>query len=288
MKLAIRFSGILAALGIGLGVGLAAANAAEESSTPHYPILHPRHVHWSFAGPFGHWDTAQLQRGLKVYKEVCSACHSLRLVAFRNLEALGYSEEQVKAFAAEFTVKDGPNGEGEMFERPGRPADRFPSPYANAEAAASANNGAPPPDFSLIAKARGVSRGFPTFLFDAFTMYAESGPDYVYSLLTGYADAPAGTEVADGTYYNPHFVGGPTLAMAPPLADNQVTYDDGTPATVDQMARDIAAFQMWAAEPYLVERKALGFRVMAFLALFAALMYLTKKKVWSALKEKEA
>jgi ubiquinol-cytochrome c reductase cytochrome c1 subunit len=288
MKSAIRISGVLVAAALGLGLSGSTGLAKEEGATPHYPIKHPHHLHWSFAGPFGHWDTAQLQRGLKVYKEVCSACHSLRLVAFRDLEALGYSEEQVKAFAAGFTVKDGPNAEGEMFERPGRPSDRFPSPYANVEAAAAANNGAAPPDFSLLAKARGVSRGFPTFIFDAFTLYAEGGPDYIYSLLTGYEKAPEGVEISQGSNYNPYFAGGPALAMAAPISDGQVEYDDGTKATVDQMARDVAAFMMWAAEPKLVERKALGFRVMVFLVLFAALTYLVKKKVWAGLKEKTA
>ncbi|MCB1423901.1 MAG: cytochrome c1 [Nitratireductor sp.] len=265
-------------------IAFAPAQAAEEEGgTPHYPIEHPKHVHWSFGGPFGHWDIGQLQRGLKVYKEVCSACHSLNLVAFRNLEELGYSEEQVKAFASEYTVTDGPNAEGEMFERAAVPADRFPAPFPNEEAAAYANNGAAPPDFSLLAKARAPERGFPWFIFDVFTLYAENGPDYIYSLLTGYGDAPEGAGVPEGSHYNPYFVGGPTLAMAPPLSDEIVTYDDGSPETVDQYARDIAAFMMWAAEPSLVERKSLGFKVMAALLLLAILFYLSKKAVWSAL-----
>ena len=134
--------------------------------------MKPTEENWSFAGPFGTYDKAQLQRGLKVYKEVCSACHSMNLVAFRTLEDLGYSEAQVKAFAAEYTVQDGPNADGEMFERPAIPSDHFPSPFPNVEAAAAANNGAAPPDLSLIAKARGVERGFPTFVFDIFTQYA--------------------------------------------------------------------------------------------------------------------
>jgi ubiquinol-cytochrome c reductase cytochrome c1 subunit len=272
-----------------LGAGFAApALAQENGATQHYPIKHPKHLHWSFAGPLGHWDIAQLQRGLKVYKEVCSACHSIRLVAFRDLSDLGYDDGQVKALAAEYTVQDGPNTDGEMFERPGRPSDRFPSPFPNVEAAAAANNGAAPPDFSLLAKARGIERGFPTFIFDVFTQYAEGGPDYIYSLLTGYEDAPAGLEVAEGAHYNPYFAGGPALAMAAPLSADLVTYDDGAPQTVDQYAKDVAAFMMWAAEPKLVERKAMGFRVMLFLVLFAALVYLTKKKLWAGLKEQGA
>lgn len=267
-------AGLCVVAGIGTGVALAAA----------YPINHPRQAEWSFAGPFGKWDLAQLQRGLKVYQEGCAACHSMELVAFRNLEALGYSEEQVKAFAAEYTITDGPNQEGEMFDRPGVPADYFPSPFPNQEAAAFANNGAAPPDFSLIAKARAPERGFPTFVFDIFTLYAENGPDYIYSLLTGYKDAPAGKDVPEGTYYNPYFVGGTALAMAPPLFDEMVSYDDGTPETVEQYAKDVAAFLMWAAEPTLVERKQLGFKVFMFLAIFAALLYLTKKSVFAGLK----
>ena len=277
-------SGTLAGLTVGVMVAFGSAQAAEEEGgTPHYPIEHPKHVHWSFGGPFGHWDVGQLQRGLKVYKEVCSACHSLNLVAFRNLEELGYSEEQVKAFAAEYTVTDGPNAEGEMFDRAAVPSDRFPAPFPNEEAAAYANNGAAPPDFSLLAKARAPERGFPTFIFDIFTLYAENGPDYIYSLLTGYQDAPEGTDVPDGSHYNPYFVGGPTLAMAPPLSEEIVSYDDGSPETVDQYARDVAAFMMWAAEPSLVERKSLGFKVMIALLLLAILFYLSKKAVWSAL-----
>ena len=269
-------------VGISMMVGLGTAGAAEDGGTPHYPTKHPRHVHWSFGGPFGHWDIGQLQRGFKVYREVCAACHSLDLVAFRNLEALGYSEAQVKALAAEYEVTDGPNADGDMFERPAVPADRFPGPYANENAAAAVNNGAAPPDFSLLAKARAPERGFPTFIFDIFTAYAENGPDYIYSLLTGYEDAPEGVDVGD-SHYNPYFIGGNTLAMAPPLSDDIVDYDDGTPQTVDQYSKDISAFMMWAAEPHLVERKSLGFKVMIFLLLFAGMLYLTKKKIWSAL-----
>jgi ubiquinol-cytochrome c reductase cytochrome c1 subunit len=282
-----RILSVLAVAGIVLGgaVGLAAAQeeAGHAAAEPtHFPILNPVEEDWSFAGPFGTYDRAQLQRGLKVYKEVCSACHSMNLVAFRTLEALGYSEAQVKAFAAEYTVQDGPNADGEMFERPAIPSDHFPSPFPNVAAAAAANNGAAPPDFSLIAKARGVTRGFPTFVFDIFTQYAEGGPDYIHSLLTGYGhEPPAGMQIAEGTYYNPYFIGGKSLAMAPPLSDDQVTYDDGSPQTVDQYSRDVAAFLMWAAEPHLEDRKKTGFRVMVFLVLFAGLVYATKRKVWS-------
>lgn len=251
-----------------------------------YPINKPRYVDWSFAGPFGKYDTAQLQRGLKLYTEVCAACHSLELVAFRNLEDLGYSEDQIKSFAAQYEVEDGPNEDGEMFFRPATPADRFPGPYANREEAVLSNNGAYPPDFSLLAKARHIERGFPTFVYDIFTQYAEGAPDYIYSLLTGYTDDVPEKyidEIGDLSY-NPYFIAGPALAMAQPLYDDMVEYDDGTPATLDQHAKDITAFMMWAAEPKLEERKELGFRVMVFLVIFAALLYLSKKQVWSRLE----
>lgn len=260
----------------------AAHEANHEAEPTHFPIKAPREQKWSFAGPFGTYDKAQLQRGLKVYKEVCSACHSMHLVPFRMLEELGYNEAQVKAFAAEYTVQDGPNDDGEMFERPGNPSDYFPSPFPNEQAAAAANGGAAPPDMSLLAKARGVTRGFPQFVIDIFTQYAEGGPDYIYSLLTGYDETPPeGMEIAEGTHYNPYFINGKSLAMAPPLSDGQVTYDDGSPETVDQYSHDIAAFLMWTAEPHLEARKKTGFSVMVFLVLFGALVYLTKRKVWS-------
>jgi ubiquinol-cytochrome c reductase cytochrome c1 subunit len=169
-----------------------------------------------------------------------------------------------------------------MFTRKAIASDKFPSPFANDNAAAAANNGAAPPDFSLIAKARAVERGFPKFVIDVFTQYAESGPDYIHALLTGYDQTPPeGMEIAEGTHYNPYFVGGKSLAMAKPISDEQVTYEDGTPQTVDQYARDVAAFLMWTAEPHLDARKKTGFSVMIFMALFGALVYLTKKKIWS-------
>ncbi|AWC22940.1 MULTISPECIES: cytochrome c1 [Aminobacter] len=275
----------LAAIGFVLAgtAGVALAQEAHNAAEPtHFPIHKPKEMDWTFAGPFGTYDKGQLQRGLKIYKEVCSACHSMDLVAFRTLEDLGYSEAQVKAFAAEYEVQDGPNGDGEMFTRKALPGDHFPSPFPNAIAAAAANNGAAPPDFSLIAKARGVERGFPTFVFDIFTMYASNGPDYIHALLTGYDEQPpAGMEVPEGTHYNPFFIAGKSLAMAKPLSDGQVTYEDGSPETVEQYSRDISAFLMWAAEPHLEARKQTGFAVMIFLVLFAGLIYATKRKVWA-------
>jgi ubiquinol-cytochrome c reductase cytochrome c1 subunit len=275
----------LVVLGFVMAGALGAATAQEEHSEAeptHFPIHKPEEQSWSFAGPFGTYNKGQLQRGLKVYKEVCSACHSMNLVAFRTLEGLGYSEAQVKALAAEYEVTDGPNADGEMFTRPALPSDYFPSPFPNSIAAAVANNGAAPPDFSLIAKARGVERGFPRFVFDIFTQYAEGGPDYIHALLTGYdQEPPAGMEIAEGTYYNPYFISSKSLAMAPPLSDGQVTYDDGSPETVDQYARDVAAFLMWAAEPHLETRKQTGFSVIAFMVLFTGLVYLTKRRIWA-------
>ncbi|WP_457938519.1 cytochrome c1 [Mesorhizobium sp. 10J20-29] len=280
-----RILSVLVAAGLAAAgaAGVARAEEAHNAAEPtHFPIHKPTEESWSFAGPFGTYDKAQLQRGLKVYKEVCSACHSMDLVSFRTLEHLGYSEAQVKAFAAEYTVQDGPNNDGEMFDRPGIPSDHFPAPFPNAIAAAAANNGAAPPDLSLMAKARGVERGFPTFIFDVFTQYAENGPDYIHALLTGYGEEPpAGMQIPEGTYYNPYFIAGKSLAMAPPLSDDQITYDDGTPQTVDQYSRDVSAFLMWTAEPHLEDRKKTGFSVMVFLLLFGGLVYLTKRKVWS-------
>lgn len=260
------------------------AFAAEDEAPTHFPINKPKIVDWSFGGPFGVWDIGQLQRGLKIYTEVCSACHSLDLVAYRNLSELGYSEDQIKAYAAEFEVTDGPDEEGEMFERPARPADMFVGPFDNKQAAKAANNGAEPPDFSLLAKSRVPLRGFPNYLFDVFTMYAENGPDYIYSLLTGYTDPPASTEVPENAHYNPYFMAGSALAMAAPLSDGLIEYEDGKPETIDQYAKDVTAFMMWAAEPHLVVRKAMGFKVMIFLLIFAGLLYFTKKRIWSDVK----
>jgi ubiquinol-cytochrome c reductase cytochrome c1 subunit len=246
-----------------------------------YPINKPRELDWSFAGIFGTYDKAQLQRGLKVYVEGCSACHSMNLVPFRTLTDLGYSEDQVKSLAANYEVEDGPDADGEMFTRTAVLTDHFPSPFPNEEAAAAANNGAAPPDFSLLAKARYVERGFPQFIFDIFTAYNESGPNYIYSLLTGYQDPPADHEVAEGNYYNPYFAGGSALAMAAPLFDEMITYDDGSPETVDQYSQDVAAFLMWAAEPHMEERKQTGFMVIMFLLIFSSLLYLTKKSIFA-------
>jgi ubiquinol-cytochrome c reductase cytochrome b/c1 subunit len=239
---------------------------------------------WSFSGPFGLYDTAQLQRGFKIYREVCSTCHSLKLVAFRNLSdpgGPGFSEAQAATIASGFQVTDGPNDKGEMFQRPGKISDYFPPPFANDQAARAALGGKLPPDMSVLAKARGYERGFPWFIFEAFTDYQEGGPDYIHALLNGYTDPPAGFSLPPGGQYNKYFPGY-AIGMPKPLSDGQVEYTDGTPTTVDQYSRDVAAFLMWAAEPTLDARKRLGFQVMMFLIVFTALLYFTKRRVWHA------
>ena len=278
----VRFASTLA---VAAGLAIGAAGAAQAASA--YPLLKPVEQDWSFAGPFGTWDQAQLQRGLKVYTEVCSACHSLNLIYFRNLAGLGFTDEQIKAFASTYEVAD-LDSDGQPITRPGLPTDRFPAPYPNVQAAKAANNGAYPPDQSLIAKARAVERGFPLFLVDIVTMYAENGPDYLYSLLTGYGqEPPEGTKIGEGLHYNPYFIAGPALAMAQPVQDGQVSYPDGVPETVEQYSKDVSAFLMFAAEPNLVERKQRGFLVLLFLVLLAGLLYFTKKKVWAGIEEPE-
>ena len=267
------------ALTLAGALGAAAAPAiAQEHDT-----LAPPKLKWSFAGPFGKYDEAQLQRGFKIYKEVCAACHSLQMLAFRNLAdpgGPGFSEAQAAAVAADYKIKDF-DDKGEAVERGGRLADNFPSPFANELAAKAANGGVAPPDMSTLAKARTYERGFPWFVFDAITQYQEQGPDYIASLLKGYEEPPKGFQLPSGGNYNRYFPGH-NIAMPPPLQANQVTYDDGAPQTMDQYSRDISAFLMWAAEPHLVARKRMGFQVMIFLIVLAGLMYFTKKKVWSA------
>lgn len=264
-------------------IGLAAeAEAAGE--TPH-----PPHQRWSFSGPFGTFDRAQVQRGFKVYREVCASCHSMNLISFRNLAEPGgpeFAEKQVQALAAEYKVKDGPNDQGEMFERPGRPADHIPAPFPNEQAAAAANGGKAPPDLSVMAKARTYERGFPWFLIDVVTQYQENGPDYVSALLQGYEEPPADVTVPSGGYYNKYYPGH-IIAMPKPLSDGQVEYPKGAdgqpvvPETLAQYAKDVTTFLMWTAEPHLEARKRLGFQVILFLLVFTGLLYYVKKKVWA-------
>ena len=219
---------------------------------------------WPQDGIFGSYDRAALQRGLQVFQNVCSACHGLKYVAFRDLGALGYDEDELKAFAANFTVTDGPDDMGDMFERDARPSDRWPSPYPNDKAAAAANGGQAPPDLSLITKAR------------------EDGTNYIYSLMVGYEEPPADFALPDGASYNKYFPGH-AIAMPEPLFEDAVEYADGTPATVDQMASDVAQFLAWAAEPKLEARKRTGIKVTLFLLVMAGIFYGYKRRVWAAL-----
>src|SRR6266571_1331691 len=237
------------AIALALAGALFAGSAQNARAADHEEV--PPSQKWSFSGPFGKFDRGSLQRGLKVYKEVCSACHGLSYIAFRNLADAGgpgYSAAQAAAFASDYKIKDGPNDQGEMFERPGRPAAYFPSPFPNEQAARAANGGGLPPDLSLITKARSYERGFPKFIIDFFSTYQEQGPDYVAAILTGFEEKPpAGVKIP------------------PPLNDGQVTFDDGSPATVAQYAHDVTTFLMWAAEPHMEARKEMGLKVFVFL-----------------------
>lgn len=268
-----------AALGLALLAGPALAATTNEE---------PANVHWSFEGPFGKFDKEQVQRGYKVYREVCSACHSMNLMYFRNLGQKGgpfydpkYKNPNdnpvVKSLAHDMQVKDVDTDTGDVISRPATPADKFPAPFANEYAARASNGGAAPPDLSVMAKAR------------------EGGPAYIYSLLTGFKAAPAGLTLDAGKYYNPYFAGdlsgswhgaagkvpqGGAIAMPPPLTDGKVTFDDGKPSTVKQEAYDVAAFLAWAAEPKMEERKAFGLGALIYLLIFSGLLYASYKKIW--------
>ncbi len=217
---------------------------------------------WSWKGVFGTFDRAAQQRGLQVYVEVCAVCHGLKFVAYRNLVDLGYSEAEVKTFAKEFEVKDGPNEEGEMYMRSARPYDQFAQPFPNEQAARASNNGALPPDLSLIVEAR------------------QGGADYLYALLTGYAEPPEDFELLEGMSFNTYFPG-QQIAMHQPLYEDGVEYEDGTVASVEQMAMDVSTFLAWTAEPYLEERKSLGLKVLLFLLVFTVMIVAVKRKVWA-------
>lgn len=225
---------------------------------------HPEKRDWPQDGIFGSFDRAALQRGFQVFKEVCSNCHSVKYLRFRDLAGIGLDEETIKALASEYTVIDGPNDDGEMYERSAKPFDAFPPPFPNPQAARAANGGALPPDLSLIVKAR------------------EQGADYIYALLTGYGEPPEGEQGLPGAFYNRYFPGG-WIAMPPPLSDDLVEYPDGTPATAEQMASDVTQFLSWLAEPELEERKALGLKFMLFVLVMTGIFYAYKRKVWSRL-----
>ena len=227
--------------------------------------IDPIKVNWSFKELTGKFDRASLQRGFQVYKEVCSSCHSMQYLSYRNLGEPGGPEftlEEVKAIAASVEIEDGPDSQGEMFTRPGKPSDKFKSPYPNVEASTVANGGAYPPDMSVLVKAR------------------PGGADYMYSVLMGYEEPPAGMKLDDGVYYNKYMIG-QKIKMASPLLEGIVEYSDGTEATVDQMAKDVTTFLAWAAEPELEARHKLGIKVIIYLLLLTILVYLSMKKIWS-------
>ena len=227
--------------------------------------IDPIKVDWSFKGLTGKFDRASLQRGFQVYKEVCSSCHSMQYLSYRNLGEPGgpeFSEQEVKAIAASFEIEDGPDSQGEMFTRPGKPSDKFKSPYPNVQAATAANGGAYPPDMSVLVKAR------------------KGGANYIYSVLVGYEDPPPGVTLDDGVYYNKYMAGN-KIKMPNNLMDGLVEYADGTESTVDQMAKDVTTFLAWAAEPELEERHKTGVKVIIYLVLLTILVYLSMKKIWS-------
>jgi ubiquinol-cytochrome c reductase cytochrome c1 subunit len=249
---------------------------------------------WSFSGIFGQFDQAQLQRGYQVYSEVCANCHEMKRIYFRNLAQRGgptFPEEGVKALAASVQVEDGPNEQGQMFQRPGKLTDPLPRRYKNEQEARSIHNGAYPPDLSLMARARNVEyHGTVWFhplsmLRDVLTGYQEGGADYLYALLTGYTAPPANVKMVEGMNYNEAFPGHQT-AMSNPFAggDGQISYTDGTPSTVDNYARDVSAFLSWAADPKLEDRKQLGWQVMAYLIVTTILLYIAKKRIWARLE----
>ncbi|MDF2765511.1 MAG: cytochrome c [Rhodospirillales bacterium] len=221
--------------------------------------------HWSFDGLFGTFEREDVRRGYEVYRNVCAGCHGLTLIRYRELAALGYSEDEIKALAAEQTYTDGPNDQGEMFERPGLPSDPFKAPFPNEQAARVANNGALPPDLSLLVEARA------------------GGANHVYGVLIGYEEPPADFPLKEGQYYNKYFPGH-VIAMPPPLSDGAVAYPEGVEATVPQMAADVTSFLAWAAEPTLEARKRMGVKSVLFLIVFTGLLYAVKRKIWLGVK----
>jgi ubiquinol-cytochrome c reductase cytochrome c1 subunit len=255
-----RLRNLVGALVLGAAAALHAAPARAAGEA--YP---PPNVRFTFDGLFGTFDRGQLQRGFQVYKEVCAACHAMRQLSYRNLLEIGLTEAQVRNIAAQFEVVDGPNDQGEMFERPARLSDRFRRPFPNEQAARAANNGAYPPDLSLIVKAR------------------KNGADYLHALLTGYSEPPPGFELMDGMHYNRYFPG-QQIAMPNVLNPGQLEFADGTEATVENMARDVTAFLAWAAEPELEQRRQMGVRIILFLIVLGGLTYAVKRKIWADVK----
>ena len=227
-------------------------------------------TNWSFEGIFGTFDRASLQRGYQVYNEVCSGCHSVKHLSYRNLSEEGgpeFSIEETKAIAAEFAVEDGPNADGEMFMRSGKLSDNFVNPYPNVQASIASNGGAHPPDMSVLAKARA------------------GGADYIYSLLLGYEETPENVELNDGVYFNKYMPGN-KIKMSEPISDGIVEYSDGTKATKEQIAKDVTSFLVWAAEPHLESQHKMGFKVIIYLIILITLVFMSKQKVWSRFSSK--
>ncbi|XP_063777180.1 cytochrome c1, heme protein, mitochondrial [Pseudophryne corroboree] len=261
-RLALSTLGVVVAGGAGLALALhKSVNATEmELHSPSYP--------WSHAGYLSSLDHASVRRGYLVYKQVCAACHSMDYIAFRNLIGVTHTEEEAKALAEEFEILDGPDDSGEMFTRPGKLSDYFPKPYPNPEAARAANNGALPPDLSYIANAR------------------HGGEDYIFSLLTGYCDPPAGVNMREGLYFNPYFLG-QAIAMAPPIYNEVLEYEDGTPATMSQVAKDVCTFLRWASEPEHDDRKRMGLKILLMSAIIIPVMYYMKRHRWTVIKSRK-
>jgi len=259
----IRNSASVAGLSVLLGTGFYLSqqevNASESLEPPHYP--------WNHDLPWQAFDHGSIRRGHQVYKNVCASCHSLDRIAFRNLVNTSYTEEEAKKIAAEVDVKDGPNSEGEYFERPGKLSDYMPRPYPNEESARYANNGSYPPDLSLIIKAR------------------ERHEDYVFSILTGYREPPSGVKLRQGSYYNPFFPGG-SIAMPQALTNGQLEFEDGTPASISQMAKDVSVFLAWAAEPEHDDRHRMGIKALVILSLMILPTFYWKRSIWSIVKSR--
>jgi len=252
--------------GVGVGTSLAAASGAEVSAND--AVAHPGEYSWSHRGWVSALDMASVRRGFQVYKEVCSACHSLEALAFRNLVGNTHSFDEAKVIASTYDIKDGPDDKGKFFTRPGKLSDYMPGPYANEEEAKAANGGANPPDLSLITKAR------------------HNGQNYVFSLLTGFHDAPAGVEGGEGLHYNPYFPG-MFIGMARPLYDDQVEFPDGTEASTSQMAKDVVTFLAWIGEPWHDDRKRIGIKALTIFAVLTGLTYYQKRLRWNVLKSRK-
>lgn len=258
---------VLALAGMFSGVGGAVVYSLDRQVRAEL-TLHPPHLPWAHSGPFDSLDHASIRRGYQVYKQVCAACHSMRLVAYRNLVDICFTEDEAKAEAEEVQIEDGPDEAGEMFMRPGKLSDYFPKPFANDAAAAYANNGAIPPDLSFMALAR------------------HGGEDYIYHLLTGYCDPPAGVTLMDGQAFNPYFPGG-ALSMAPPIYSEIIEFEDGTPATQSQLAKDVCTFLVWAASPEHDLRKKMAIKMVAIFSILLASSYYMKRHKWSLIKSRK-